>query len=97
MAKIHSVSMYSVSFTGNSKDANKKQLYMKMDQQTLLTIGVLSASLGVIRSIDAFQHIKLDAAKVKHPLLKALFSGALTAGFMASLLGIFQIRYSDKK
>ena len=74
----------------------QKHLCMKMNQQTLMTIGVMSASLGVIRSVDAFQSLKAESVKVKHPLAKALFSGLVTSGFIASVLSLFQLRYSNK-
>ena len=96
MLKVSPVDDKYINFKNTKKTPSEKQLYMKMNQQTLMTIGVMSASLGVIRSVDVFQGLKTQTNKVKHPLLQALFSGAVVAGFIASVLSLFQIRYSDK-
>ncbi len=76
--------------------APQRQLCMKMNQQTLMTIGVMSASLGVIRSVDVFQSLKDQSVKVKHPVGKALLAGIVTSGFIASVLSLFQLRYTNK-
>ncbi len=96
MLKVYPINDNSITFKNTKKTPSQKQLYMKMNQQTLMTVGVMSASLGVIRSVDVFKGLKSQTNKVKHPLLQALFAGAVAAGFSASVLSLFQIRYSDK-
>lgn len=83
-------------FTGENKKT-KKQFYLEMDQVALIGTGGLSFLAGLIGTMDAFEANKKSAEKIKHPLIRALlFNGVLSAGLIASMFGIFQIKYGEK-
>lgn len=96
MLKVSPIGNNYINFMSAKKASSQKQLSLKMNQEKIMTIGVMSLSLGVIRSVDVFRGLKSKTNNVKHPMLQALFAGAVAAGCAASFLSLFQIRYSDK-
>lgn len=97
MVKISPVNFSSVNqnYTGEKK--SKKQFYLKMDQKALIGTGGLSLLAGIVRFVDSFEAGKKSVKKLNEPLAWAIFDGVLAAGLIASMFGVFHIKYGEKK
>lgn len=93
MSKILPITGFSANSTKPQKQNNKlqKEFYLNLSQSKLASIGIASASLGVIRACYALDELKKSASK--YTLRGSLLQGAITTGFMAALFALTQIKY----